>query len=395
MLEDALRDTFAAKAGTAPPGSLDGVADAAITGAHRLRRRRRAMATGLAGFVVLAITAITTFHLAMSPAAQVPLVVNAGGQVTPADASPAPQATRTVATQPPAANREVDAIGGSAQAAKKVRLQLPDKGTVAAAYEAKDGYLVVNTQPDGGKQLVLQDDNNKSQVLVDDASNIAVAKDGGQVAWASAGTMNVATRGNDNKKLDKGPTVEVPDTAVPVTFVGGDLVLGREEGSGFDVWYTGRGYTQSWDSSVLWVFGAHPDGKSIYAEVKAADPDKPMCLALLLLDQPFKVKEKLCGLPPAARAGSRISPDGHWLAYPVQGAKQVAILDLTKVFTGGKPNLWNLAVTGKTVWLNATTFVVDNGSKFLALNPAAQDGRFETMNQPSDGVVLIEPLYAG
>jgi hypothetical protein len=129
--------------------------------------------------------------------------------------------------------------------------------------------------------------------------------------------------------------------------------------------------------------------------VKPVDTDKPMCLALLLLDQPFKVQERLCGLPPAARVGSRISPDGHWLAYPVEGSKQVAILDLTTVFSGGKPNLWNLTVTTKTVWLNATTFVVDNGTKFLALTATTKDGKFETLDQPSDGVVLIEPLYAG
>src|SRR5258705_118346 len=202
MLEDALRDAFAAKAGNAPPGSPDGVADAAIRGAGRIRRRRRAMATGLAGFVIVAIAAITTFQLVVVPTGPVSSQAASGGMPARTFSVQEPATAPTVPT-PLAAASEVDAIGdgGSAEAAKKVRLQLPDKGTVAAAYEAKDGYLVVNTQPDGDKQLVLQDDNNKQQVLVDQANDITVSKDGREVAWAMAGTLTVGSRNDSNKLL--------------------------------------------------------------------------------------------------------------------------------------------------------------------------------------------------
>jgi hypothetical protein len=395
MLEDELRGTFAAKAGAPPPrslASLDGAADAAIRGAGRVRRRRRAVSTGLTGFVAVALASIAVAHVLMP--GQTAGIPQAGESGMTAHSEQATSQMPTGRSVPPAeANHEVDAIGSSAQAAKKVRLQLPDKGTVAAAYQAKDGYLVVNTQPSGDQQLVLQDENDKQQVLVPQASNITVAKDGDQVAWAAEGQMNVGTRTADNKQIITSNSVDVPVTAVPVTFVGSDLVLGREEGQGFDVWYTARNYDPKWDLTVLRVFGAHPDGKSLYAEVKAADPEKPMCLALLLLGQPFKLSEKVCGLPPAAKAGGRISPDGHWFAYPVDGAKQVAILDLKTVFDGSKPKLWNnLAVGGKTVWLNPTTFVVDNGTKFLALDPTGTVGKVETIDEASAGVVLIEPL---
>ena len=54
----------------------------------------------------------------------------------------------------------------------------------------------------------------------------------------------------------------------------------------------------------------HSDTSTIYAEIKPVDTDEPMCLAKLSLDQPFKVEQRRCGLPVAAKAGGRVSPDG-------------------------------------------------------------------------------------
>jgi hypothetical protein len=394
MLEDELRETFAAKAGSTPPGSLaslPGAADAAIRGAARVRRRRRAAVTGLSGIVAFAAASVAILH-----------TLTAGGP-TGSPQSPGPLAQESPSMRPsvpgtptapatPQEMREVTGVGPSAEAATRVRLQLPAKSTVSAAYQAKDGYLVVNTAPDGDKQLVLQDDSDKQQVLVDDATNITVAKDGSTVAWASKGQMNVGTRSDqDTKKITPGPSVPVAQNTEPVTFVGTNLVVSNDD-KGFDVWHTERGYSPTWDSTVMRVFGGTQDNGGVYAEVKAVAPDTEMCLAELKFDQPFKVEERVCGLPVAAKAGARISPDGHWLAYPVEGAKQVAILDLTTVFDGGKAKLWNLTVTPKTVWLNAKTFVVDNGKKFLKLDPAGKAGDVEQLDQESDGAVLIEPL---
>ena len=400
MIEDALREAFAAKAGTEPPRSTDGIADVAIRNAGRIRRRRRTAVSGFAAFVVMAVAAVASFQV-MTPSTP-------GGTVAQSDTGrPTTQPVGTLNTQtaPPAAAKEVPAIDGQAQPSQTVRLKLPDNGTVAAAYKAKDGYLVVNTGGgSGNKQLVLQDEHDNQQVLVKKASDIAVAKDGDKVAWAQEGTMTVASRSTTTSgtasptappKLTQQATAEVPQSAVPVTFVGPNLVLGREEGAGYDVWYSGRTYTESWDPDVLRIFGVHPDAKSVYAEVKPVDEEKSMCLALLALDQPFKVVQRRCGLPVAANAGGRVSPDGNWLAYPVQGLKQVAVLDLTKIFTGAAAKTWPLNVTTKTVWMNASTFVVDSGGKFRAISPTAAAGTSESLNTESDGVVLIEPLYSG
>lgn len=408
MIEDALREAFKAKAGTTPPSSLNGIADVAIRNAVRIRRRRRTTVSGFAAFIVMAVAAVATFH-AVTQTGPVGTEAQKGERTTPE-----PQVTATnTQTAPPAAAREFNAMDGQAQPSQTVRLKLPDNGTVSAAYKAKDGYLVINTEAGGVKQLVLQDEHDKQQVLVKKAADIAVAKDGDKVAWAQEGTMTVAARSatassspaattTGPAKLTQQATTDVPATAVPVTFVGSDLVLGREEGAGFDVWYAGRDYTESWDNTVLRIFGAHPDAKSVYAEIKPGDGDQPMCLALLALDQPFKVMQQRCGLPRAARSGGRVSPDGHWLAYPVDGLKQVAVLDLTKIFTGtaataatGAIKTWTLTVTTKSMWINATTFVVDSGGKFRAITPAAAAGASEPLNVESDGVVLIEPLYSG
>ncbi|MGI5247084.1 hypothetical protein [Dactylosporangium sp. CA-139066] len=410
MLEDELRETFAAKAGSLPPGplaSLNGVADAALLGAARIRRRRRQAVTGLSGLVAIAAASVVVLQTFTGGGAP-------GGPV--AESSQQPTIEQRPSPGPaslppgPTGMREVDAIGPSAQAATKVRFQLPAASTVTAAYQAKDGYLVVNTQPDGDKQLVLQDDSQKPpQVLVDDASNIAVARDGKTVAWAAQGQMNVGSRANgdgggnkkdDSNKITKTVSTDVPRDTQPVTFVGNKLVLSSES-QGFDVWRTDRVYNPSWDKTVVRVFGGTTDSGGVYAEVAAAGTDTAMCLAQLLFDQPFTVKNKICGLPMAAKLGGRISPDGRWLAYPVEGLKQVAIVDLTTVFTGAKPKLWPLTVTAKTVWLNSTTFVVDTGRKFLKLNPTGKTGDYQPLDQDepddqetTDQVVLIEPLEA-
>ena len=63
MIEDALREAFAAKAGTRPPTSLDGIADVAIRNAGRIRRRRRTAVTGFAVFIVMAVASVATFHV--------------------------------------------------------------------------------------------------------------------------------------------------------------------------------------------------------------------------------------------------------------------------------------------------------------------------------------------
>ncbi|MFI5906460.1 hypothetical protein [Dactylosporangium sp. NPDC051541] len=412
MLEDELRETFAAKAGSAPPGSLsslDGFADAAIRGAARVRRRRRVAVTGLTGIVAVAAASVAVLHTFTGAApigsSQPPGPV---AQESPSQ-RPATGSTPTAPTAPPAM-REVTGIGPSAEAATKVRLQLPAKSTVTAAYQAKDGYLVVNTQPDGDKQLVLQNDTEQQQVLVDDATNIVVAKDGDTVAWASQGKMNVGTRSDEKtKKITQGNSVTVPDDTQPVTFVGTNLVVSSDD-KGFDVWHTERGYAPTWDATVVRVFGGTADNGGVYAEIKtAAAGETAMCLALLQFDQPFRIKNKMCGLPVAAKDGARISPDARWLAYPVAGLKQVAIVDLTTVFLttnasaaaspAARAKLWNLAVTGKTVWLSAKMFVVDTGKKFLTLDPTGRADQTpqpldqdQDQNQGTDGVVLIEPL---
>ncbi len=406
MIEDALREAFKAKAGSAPPTSLNGIADVAIRNAGRIRRRRRTAMTGFAAFIVMAVAAVATFHV-LTPGGATDTVAEESVGSRTAE----PQGTPNTETAPPAAPREISAIDQQAQPAQTIRLLLPDNGTVAAAYKAKDGYLVVNSTENDGKQLVLQDEHDKQQVLVKKAANIVVAKGGDKVAWAQEGTLTVAARSGTTgtatatnkaaatttspakQTLVPQATIKVPQAAVPVTFVGSDLVLGREEGGGFDVWYSGRSYTESWDDSVVRIFGA-PDTKSVYAEIKPADPDKPMCLALLALDQPFKVLHQRCGLPMAAKAGGRVSPDGHWLAYPVEGLKQIAVLDLTKIFDGAAAKTWTMAVTTKTVWSNATTFVVDSGGKFLAITPTATPGSSEPLHVDSKDVVLIEPLYS-
>ncbi len=101
-----------------------------------------------------------------------------------------------------------------------------------------------------------------------------------------------------------------------------------------------------------------------------------------------------CGLPEPASVAGGISPDGRWLAYPVAGAAQVAILDLSGFSGTPKPRLVDLkASCDRVFWVGDSSLVVDAAGQFTAIDPR-QPGNQETAQGKSDGTVPIEPLRA-
>jgi hypothetical protein len=405
MIEDALRETFAAHAGQGPQDvagdHAQGRAQAAMLRAARIRQRR-AMGSALAGVLIVALVSLATLQAVTSRARTQGPSVNAAGDLGESSPAVAPEPTSggqfPTATDSPMPIEMVSNGEIYKEDKTTLHLSLPDKGQPESIYKATDGYLVIVALPTTGQQLLLLDGQGNQKVLLPSVQRIVVSPSGDRVAWLDGTTLAVANRRADRPALDQAQQITAPAQSAPVAFIGANVVLSRSkvDGSGidgFDLWYPDhKSYAPSWDPDVLRVLGPRKDGKALYAQVRS-DDDSTMCLAVLLPAQPFSVIDQRCGLPLPDGVDAGISPDGHWLAYPVAGATQVAVLDLDSLPDAPKPRLVDLkAGCSRVFWVGDNSLVVDTGSQFVAIDP--RQGRQETAQGNSDGTVPIEPLRA-
>jgi hypothetical protein len=412
MIEEALRETFAAKVTGGPP--LDGArnlavqrAELALWRAGRVRRRQ-AWGTALAGVLAVAIASLAIFQAVRNPIVH----PSASGSVGQADANLVPSAAQTEGGEPAdqsptaAPTMPIEVVSGGeiyTEGKTEMRLPLPDKdkpAVISRAYRTTDGYLVIMARSNAVQQLLLLDKTGNSKVLLKSASSIAVSPGGDRVAWRAGDAMSVADRQPDKPALDAPLTIKAPLLSFPAAFLGTNVVLARSKAAGdgvdaFDLWYPDHvdGYTEQWDTTIVRTFGERADGSALYAQVRDGTDASKICIALLVPAQPFKVTAKTCGLPAPAVDGGGVSPDGRWLAYPVANATQVAMFDVKDLFSSApKPRLWDLkADSARTVWLGPSSLVVDAGGTFVTLDPS-QPTKAESAQGSSTGKVLIEPL---
>lgn len=405
MIEDALRETFAAHAVQGPQDVVGdrarGRAESAILRAGRIRRRRT-ISTALASVLVVAIVSLAMFQAVISRSSPSDPTLNAAGDLDPTATGVAPQPSSgqfpsTVTDTPMPIEMASD---GEIYKEDKttLHLTLPAKSEPRWIYKATDVYLVVVTLDTTAQQLLQIDRRGNQKVLLSAAQQIVVSPSGDQVAWLADNTLSVAFRRANHPALDDQRKIPAPAQSTPVAFIGTNVVLGRTKADGtgsdgFDLWYTDHdSYVESWDPRVLRILGPRSDGKALYAQIRT-DADA-VCLALLLPAQPFTVTNQRCGLPEPASVAGGISPDGRWLAYPVAGAAQVAILDLSGFSGTPKPRLVDLkASCDRVFWVGDSSLVVDAAGQFTAIDPR-QPGNQETAQGKSDGTVPIEPLRA-
>jgi hypothetical protein len=404
MIEDALRETFAAKAGEAPGDGAgeraQQFAQFAMVRARRIRHRRM-ITSALAGVLILAMVGLVTFHLVSGPRpAGLPMAdaSTAGDPDSPTEL-PLPTKAERPEVGTSAMPAEV-ASGGEIyiENKRRVQLKLPESAEASEVYKASDGYLVVAELRDEAEQLVLFDHDGNKKVLIQSAITIVLSPTGDRVAWLAGGSISVASRRVDRPELDQPRSMTAPALSRPVAFLGVNVVLARAKADGtgtdgFDLWYPAKtsAYTPTWDTTVRRIFGPGTDG--LYAETQ--DPDDPdeICVVLLHADQPFKVAGRACGLQASVTDTGGISPNGHWIAYPIGDATRVAILDLTVSFDDTwKAHVYDLgAACVRTYWLENGNFVADTGTKFVSLDPTTPS-KVETAQGSSAGKVLIEPL---
>jgi hypothetical protein len=407
MIEDALRETFAAKVDGSP--SLSGVADRAIMQSRRLRQRR-AVGTALAGVIAIAVAGVVTLQAVGGTFGRRP----SGGSGTDVAASGRGTAELTtpasVDTPSPAARPLEVFVDGEIQAENRKLLTVQGKTrglSVARAFRASDGYLLVAQEDDPARQeLLLVDQQGKQTLVVDKAMSIAVSANGSQVAWRDAAAMYVADRVAGGKLTKKHSVAAPTGNGGPIDFVGTDVLLGQTQTGGgldsFDLWHPDHNaYTETWSTDIVLVHGAQPDGKGLYAEVVGNPGTKQTCLARLVPAQPsknmaFTVVQKACGLPEPLPSSGGVSPDGHWLAYTVlggDGTTRMALIGLDNVFQAKPPapQYWEVSPV-HTVWLGPSMLAVDTGSQIVSIDPTQPSRKADPMQVSNPGKVLIQPL---
>jgi hypothetical protein len=418
MIEDALRETFAAHAGQSPQDVAGDYArrraEAAMQRAARIRQRRT-MSSALAGVLIVALVSLATFQAVTSRAQKTGPALDAGGDLGASSPPVAPEPSSVEYPQTTDSPMPIEMVSGGEiykEDKTTLHLALPAKSQPESIYKATDGYLVIVTldnNPAGAsaststttylQQLLLLDGRGNQKVLLPAVQRIVVSPSGDRVAWLADKTLAVATRRAGQSTLDDPLHIPAPAQSAPVAFIGADVVLGRTKvdgtgTDGFDLWYPNHSsYVESWDPQVLRILGPRQDGKAVYAQVRS--DTSAVCLAMLLPAQPFTVTEQRCGLPQPSSIDGGMSPDGRWLAYPVDGSAQVAVLDLQNELADmPKPRLVDLkADCARVFWVGDNSLVVDADGQFVAIDPR-QPGKQETAQGKSDGTVPIEPLRA-
>jgi hypothetical protein len=426
MIEDALRETFAAHAGQGPQDVAGeharSRAEAAMQRAGRIRQRRT-MSSALAGVLIVALVSLATFQAVTSRSQKTGPALDAAGDLGASQPPVAPEPSSGEFPPTTDSPMPIEMVSGGEiykEDKTTLHLALPEKSQPESIYKATDGYLVIvalagasagtsasasadtsagaSTSP-SQQQLLLLDGRGNQKVLLRAVQRIVVSPSGDRVAWLSDRTLAVATRRPGQSTLDDQLQIPAPAQSVPVAFIGANVVLGRSKVDstgvdGFDLWYPSHSsYVESWDPQVLRILGPRQDGKAVYAQVRG--DTNAVCLAVLLPAQPFTVTEQRCGLPEPGSVDGGMSPDGRWLAYPVDGSAQVAVLDLMSGLAGmPKPRLVDLkADCARVFWVGDNSLVVDTNGRFVAIDPR-QPGQQETAQGKSDGTVPIEPLRA-
>jgi hypothetical protein len=351
LLENALRDTFAAQV-SAPP-VVDDAAGRAIRHAVRVRRRRSALGAA----AVAAAMALTSAG-----------VVAAGGSGSGwAPAAPAPaEPPETISAALPAdvlsGNHIVLATGGS--------IALTGMPEAEAAWRVFGGWLV-ETSADSGRMAVwFVSERGNRRRLVEAAQVIVGGLRPGTpaVAWGEGGTASVA-RIVDGDLVDE-HTTGGTGTYVPAGIVGGGVLLCSESGGTktYDMWFPTDGPYRSGAIGTQLVIGTVGDSSRLLGLIG----QRFTCLALINPVQLATVRSR-CDLDLTSNDMVSSSPDGRYLLTVTSNG-----LDLYELqYVWGDPSpLANWPITPTSVaWLPDGSIVAVDGFRVIHLHLDNADRR--------------------
>ncbi|MER7330408.1 MULTISPECIES: hypothetical protein [unclassified Micromonospora] len=333
-LEQAVRETFARRVAVAHPLAAD-PAGLAIRRADRARRRRTVAGLALAAVTTVGISAGIA-QLGQQPGRPTHPTVVLGDPY----ASPLPNLTPTLPVAPPtdpaqsAGRGEVDLILGAVLATTSgQRLTLSGVGPAERAQRLPDGtgWAVVGAPTAAGQALWVVQPDGGAHLLLAGARDIALSRDGRQVAWRE-GTELVAA-GIVGTQVVGAARTPVPVGAAPVGFAG-DAVLVRLDAQrpGHALWRPARGPLKTeGDRATLRVYGTRPDGV-VVAQVSAGAPRRP-CLALLDPARDLAPARTGCGPTLGDDGHGGVSADGRWLLVNGRagGEERALLVDLDRL----------------------------------------------------------------
>jgi hypothetical protein len=360
MIEDELREMFAARVDSPPPTK-----DRAHTVIRRARavRRRRTTGTSVAAALVfvLAVAGVISGRGWWLPAGQTPSGNSAVGHGVDLPSDPpsvdAPLAA-TAATAAPAfeALRMDLRVGGELWSADGRRLPLDGVGPVTRAYRVPLGWVY------GGPDQVRLLGTDGARVDLARAEAWVLSPDGTRLAFRRGATMGLAdltARGSAVRD-----TTEVPAGVTPVAVVKDRVVIASADGAAHDSWQPGGPFRPTWNRQVAAVYG----GSAAGAVGLVRDASAKACIAALTPEaKGLRVGPTgACALGMVAAGAKRatkstqstpsgvLGPDGRWLALPTETG--YVLVDVDSALSGREVTV-ECPVRGPISWLDATTAV--------------------------------------
>jgi hypothetical protein len=336
LLEDALRETFAAKVATTP--TVDDAAGRAIHSGVRLRRRRIALNT-LA--VMLTIVAVSGSVAALS--------VSRGRDVMVAPGS---------SSRPPAAVPPLDVLAGNMiLSAEGGVIPLAELPPVTGALRVPDGWLVTTWAEEPGLYHVAR--TGATTTLVS-GTRAAVSPDGSRVAWSFRGEIYLADRrGNETTVVDRTPAP--PGLAPVLVTATGGVVLGPRPGAAFGtghtMWFPAEGSVRDTPLPDARIVAATADGTRLFGIQGITYP------CLFRINPVDGTEQHACDLGLTPDTTISAAPDGRYVLAVLPD--EVKIFDLNTVWGYQAPVAqWTVPVAA-AAWIDGNSLLMGGQGKLL------------------------------
>jgi hypothetical protein len=257
-------------------------------------------------------------------------------------------------------------------------------GGPVGGYQTCDGWLVrgygngVDTL-----SLWLVSPTGALRPMVDKAdAPVAVGPDGRRLAWRTGGRVYFGHI-DPNSKAVVDRSTPAPERGAPIAVGADSVVLGYSETGGgidhHDTWIPSLGeYEPTWDRSadVRAVYRpALADGTYLGLVLGPAG-GKDVCLGVMNAKDSLKATRRACGIVTQIDDNGAVSADGHWLAMHAVspgGAGQIAVVDLTTVFTApAVATIW--AADGGWAWEDTTNLLVATTTGLVRFHVGATTG---------------------
>jgi hypothetical protein len=388
MLEDELRDLFAARVRT-PPVAAEAAAAAIRVGRRKARRRQAAAGTAVAVFFLAALGGAAGGRPGAVPR-QADDTITFGSLFGDADSAiKDQQSPRQASPVPlPVLAMPVDLrVGNELWTMDGRHLDLGGVGVVRRVVKVPAGWVYSGDQ--GVRKLTA---DGLMVSLASGSQRWALSTDGARLSIVDAQVLSVVRLDREGPSAVQAKTRVSADTDA-AAFIGERVALINQKTGGYDHWGAdgATSYTASWNNDVLAVFGNGSSRSAVGLARSAADQ---VCLVDLSTATPgLRVSATLgCDdlLTSAVDQGVS-SPDGAWLAVPSRTG--VHLVDVTgtraAAATSNKP---------------PTTLVVRTTCAAKAGSPAvwADKETVLTVSENSgvvacrtDGTQLVVPLPAG